>query len=70
MVVYENIGQGLVKAYSDEGLYIHGGFPENDYTEAIDPVTANRTYIETETPIETATTEEKAEAYDLITEGE
>lgn len=46
MVIYENIGNGLVRAYSDNGLLIHGGFPEADYEEAIDPVEKNRTYTE------------------------
>ena len=58
----------LYHTYSDAGVYIHGGSPEGDYTEAYDPV--QRTYTETETPIDDMTeTEEKAAAYDIITGG-
>ena len=58
----------FVKTYSDAGFYIHGGSPEGDYTEAIDPVEFGRTYIETDIPIEDdePTVEEKAEAYDIL----
>lgn len=55
MVIYKNIGNGLVKAYSDQGHMIHGGSPEGDYAEAIDPETAGRTYVETEEYVPTAT---------------
>lgn len=44
-------GVTLVKTYSDRGMMIHGGYPEADYAEAIDPEDANRTYTETEIPI-------------------
>lgn len=58
----------FVKTYSDAGFYIHGGSPEGDYAEAIDPVEFGRTYIETDIPIESdePTVEEKAEAYDIL----
>ena len=52
MVIYENIGNDIIKAYSDKKVYIHGGFPEGDYAEAYDPVSMNRKYIETDIPIE------------------
>lgn len=48
MVKYEEYGDGLVKAYSDEGFYIFGGNPEGKYAVAIDPASAGRTYVETE----------------------
>ena len=48
MVIYENIGNNMVKAYSNAGFLIHGGSPEADYEEAIDPVDAGRTYVETD----------------------
>ena len=47
MVIYEDIGNGLTKAYSSSHLIIHGGEPEGDYAEAIDPTAAGRTYVET-----------------------
>ena len=48
MVVYENISETLVKAYSDQGMYIHGGVPEDDYESAVDPIDAGREYVETD----------------------
>lgn len=51
MVVYENIENGLVRAYSDKGVKIHGGFPEDDYVEAVDPKNKNRKYVETDIKI-------------------
>ena len=50
-VIYETIDNDLVKAYSDQGYYIHGGDPEADYSEAIDPIDAGRTYTETDVKI-------------------
>lgn len=40
------------RTYSDRGMMIHGGFPEADYDEAIDPAELGRTYVETDIPIE------------------
>ena len=51
MIIQERISDTLVKTYSDQGVYIHGGFPEGDYEEAIDPISLNRTYTETDIPI-------------------
>lgn len=42
----------FIRTYSDSGFYIHGGLPEADYEEACDPVDLNRTYTETNIPIE------------------
>ena len=52
MVIQEDIGNGLIKSYSDQGMMIQGGFPEGLYAEAIDPAEKGRTYIETDIPIE------------------
>jgi len=52
MIIQEQISDTLVKTYSDKGVYIHGGFPEADYAEAVDPISMNRTYTETDIPIE------------------
>ena len=49
-------GRSFVRTYSDSGYMIHGGSPEGDYTEAIDPAELGRTYTETEIPIEGDTT--------------
>ena len=51
MIVQEFLEGDLVRTYSDTGFFIHGGEPEGDYTEAIDPVSMNRIYIETNIPI-------------------
>lgn len=59
MVKTEHItisGHDFVRSCSDSGYYIHGGSPEGDYTEAIDPAELGRTYTETEIPIEGDTT--------------
>ena len=62
MIVQEQINDTLIRTYSDANVYIRGGNPEGDYTEAVDPISANRTYTETDIPIEvTATDEEYAE---------
>lgn len=40
------------RTYSDAGMMIHGGVPEADYSEAVDPAELGRTYVETDIPIE------------------
>ena len=42
----------FVLTCSDAGFLIHGGSPEGDYAEALDPANFGRTYIETSIPIE------------------
>lgn len=61
MVITEQLENNLIRTYSDKGVYIHGGFPEADYVEAIDPADKGRTYVETDIPIEEGTEEEYAE---------
>jgi hypothetical protein len=51
MIIQEIISETLVRTYSDRNVMIHGGFPEGDYAEAIDPISAGRTYTETNIPI-------------------
>lgn len=41
----------FIRTYSDAGMMIHGGYPEGDYSEATDPAELNRTYTETNIPI-------------------
>lgn len=45
-------GKTFTRTYSDKGVMIHGGMPEADYSEALDPAELGRTYTETEIPIE------------------
>ena len=55
MIKTENLtvgGVSFIRSYSDSGLMIHGGNPEADYEEAIDPADSGRTYTETNIPIE------------------
>ena len=47
----------FIRTYSDRGMMIHGGIPEADYSEALDPADAGRTYTETDIPIEGDTAE-------------
>ena len=58
MIKTEIIGN-LIKTYSDLGMKIHGGVPEDDYDEAYDPVDSGRTYTETNIPIEEDATAEE-----------
>lgn len=51
MIIQENIGDGFVRTYSNIGVYIHGGYPEADYEDVIDPISEGRTYVETDRPI-------------------
>lgn len=50
------------RTYSDAGMMIHGGMPEGDYSEAIDPAELGRTYVETEIPI----AEDETEAEEIV----
>lgn len=52
-------GKQFIRTYSDAGMMIHGGSPEADYSEALDPAELGRTYTETTTPIEDDTTAEE-----------
>ncbi len=51
MIIQEQISETLVKTYSDKNVYIHGGNPEGNYDQAVDPISANRVYTETDIPI-------------------
>ena len=46
---------------------IHGGMPEGDYDEAYDPAEFNRTYTETNIPIETGEDTTAEEILDILT---
>lgn len=48
-----------VRTYSDAGFMIHGGFPEDNYDEAIDPAELGRVYTEMDIPIEGKTEAEE-----------
>lgn len=51
MIIREILSESLVRIYSDAGVYIHGGYPEADYEEAIDPIDVERVYVETDIPV-------------------
>lgn len=42
----------FTRTWSSKKVYIHGGCPESDYAEAMDPAEFGRTYTETKIPIE------------------
>lgn len=50
-------GKQFIRTYSDRGMMIHGGMPEADYSEALDPADLGRTYTETDIPIEEGETD-------------
>lgn len=52
MIIQEQIGNDLVKTYSDKGMMIKKIGTDELYSEAIDPKKFNREYEETDTPIE------------------
>ena len=60
-IVQEQISETLTKTYSDAGFYIHGGEPEADYVEAVDPTELHRVYTETDIPIPEPEPEEEEE---------
>ena len=63
MIVQEKISETLIRTYSDSGFYIHGGYPESNYEETVDPISEGRTYTETDIPIvQTYTSEELEDA--------
>lgn len=63
--IYVENGVQFTKTYSDRGVLIHGGEPEDDYVEANDPTEFGRTYTETDIPIEDDATAE--EIVDILT---
>ena len=52
MIIQEQIGNDLVKTYSDKGMMIRKIGTEELYSEAIDPKKFNREYEETDIKIE------------------
>ena len=54
--------QQFIRTYSDAGFMIHGGVPEGDYDEAVDPAEFGRVYTETDIPIEY----DEAEAEEIV----
>ena len=57
----------FIRTYSDTGMMVHGGEPDDDYSEANDPAEFNRQYTETNIPIDgDSELADKAEAYDIL----
>lgn len=54
MIVREDLGNGISRVYSDAGVKIHGGFPEADYDIVYTPTDVERTYVETDIPVDSA----------------
>lgn len=53
MIIQENLGNGLVRTYSNAGLKVHGGYPVGDYDVVYDPEDSGREYTETDIPVDT-----------------
>lgn len=72
MVIYQEIsGTDLVRVYSNNKMMIRQDETGNLYSEAIDPVYMNRTYTETDIPIEEdLSVMEPQEALDFIFGGQ
>lgn len=62
-------GKQFIRTYSDAGYMIHGGSPEGDYIEAIDPVNLERTYTETDIVIDSEDSDAE-EVLDILLGGE
>ena len=52
MIIQEQIGNDLVKTYSDKGMMIRKIGTDELYSEAIDPQKFHREYEETDIPID------------------
>lgn len=65
-VVYEELEDGTVKAYSNQHKKIRGGYPEGTYDVAYDPIGANRTYEETEEWIDTYTQPQQGRVFSKL----
>lgn len=59
---YQINGVDFIRTFSDAGMKIHGGSPEGDYDVAEDPAEFNRTYTETDIPIDT----DESEAEEIV----
>jgi len=59
-------GRQFIHTFSDDGMKIHGGFPEGDYDEVYDPIDSGRTYTETTQAIETTIEELKEKYTELV----
>lgn len=58
-MIKTEIRGNFIYTYSDLGMKIHGGVPEDDYDEAYDPIDSGRTYTETDIPIDDETSAEE-----------
>ena len=66
MIIQENLGNGLVRTYSNLGFKIHGGYPEGDYDYSYDPEEANRVFTETDIPVESTCVPDGPKQYSKI----
>lgn len=65
-IVRETLDNGLVRTHSNAGVKIHGGFPEGDYNVVYDPEEADRTYVETNIPIDEEDPQSKPAQYSKV----
>lgn len=67
-IVQEQFNSVSVRTYSDKGVYIHGGIPEQNWVDAIDLIENHMEYTETDIPIppQEMTEEEYAEVGKIL----
>ena len=65
-MIKTEIIDNYVRTYSDIGMMIYGGMPEDNYSEAFDPVDSGRTYIEVDDPDQNATEENYRKALENL----
>lgn len=66
MIKVERYSEDSVRTYSDAGFKIMQDETGNIYEEAIDPVSMNRTYTETDIPLDEDEDREKIEAIRIL----
>lgn len=60
----------LIKTYSDAGFMVRNVATDELYSEAIDPISAGREYVESDVPIEDEEPMDPQDALDAIFGGE
>ena len=70
MIKTEMYSEDLIRTYSDQGFKIQQNGTNVIYDEAIDPVSMNRTYTETNIPIDEDEEVSEAEILNILLGGQ